>query len=47
MILAVYSAEKNPAQRDNKWLARAYDFAQRDYEHTWGHGPDRTQRAET
>ena len=31
MILAVYNAEPNPAQRDKKWLARAYDFAQRDY----------------
>ena len=32
MILAVYNAEPDPAKRDTKWLARAYDFAQRDYE---------------
>jgi alpha,alpha-trehalase len=32
MILAVYDAEPDPAKRDTKWLARAYEFAQRDYE---------------
>ena len=31
MILAVYNAEPDPAKRDAKWLARAYEFAQRDY----------------
>jgi alpha,alpha-trehalase len=31
MILAVYEAESDRTRRDSKWLARAYDFAQRDY----------------
>ena len=31
MILAVYNAEPEPSKRDAQWLARAYEFAQRDY----------------
>jgi len=32
MIMAQYAADKNAGRDDKKWLARAYDFAQRDYE---------------
>ena len=31
MILAVYDAEAAKGQRDNEWLARAYDYAVRDH----------------
>ena len=31
MILAVHDAEKSLGQDDRAWLARAYDYAQRDY----------------
>jgi alpha,alpha-trehalase len=31
MIMAQYAADKNAGRDDKKWLARAYDFAQRDY----------------
>src|ERR1700678_16437 len=32
MIMEVYNAEKTAGHEDNKWLARAYEFAVRDYE---------------
>jgi alpha,alpha-trehalase len=32
MIMAVYSAEATLGQDDRAWLARGYDYAQRDYE---------------
>lgn len=31
MILAVYDAQKESGQADNKWLARAYEYAVRDH----------------
>lgn len=36
MIMEVYSAEKNSGRDNKTWLARAYDFAARDYE-MWVH----------
>jgi len=32
MIMEVYNADKTAGHEDNKWLARAYEFAVRDYE---------------
>jgi alpha,alpha-trehalase len=31
MILAVYGAQKSPSKEDRAWLARAYEYAKRDY----------------
>jgi alpha,alpha-trehalase len=38
MIMEVYNAEKAAGHEDKKWLARAYEFAARDYE-MWTHEP--------
>jgi alpha,alpha-trehalase len=38
MIMAVYEAEKAAGQKNLPWLARAYQFAVRDYEQ-WTHEP--------
>lgn len=38
MILTYYDAEKASGKQDSQWLARAYDFAQRDYA-LWTHDP--------
>src|SRR5256714_247243 len=38
MILAVYDARKAAGQEDRAWLAKSYDYAQRDYA-LWTHQP--------
>ena len=38
MVLAVYDAEKAAGHADSQWLARAYEYAMRDYEH-WIEAP--------
>ncbi|HKR31458.1 MAG TPA: trehalase family glycosidase [Terriglobales bacterium] len=38
MIIAYYNAQKTAGKQDREWLARAYDYAQRDYQ-LWTHEP--------
>jgi alpha,alpha-trehalase len=38
MVMAVYAAEKAAGHEDRKWLERAYEFTQRDYE-MWNREP--------
>ena len=38
MIMAYYDAQKAAGKQDREWLARAYDYAQRDYR-LWMHEP--------
>ncbi len=38
MIMAYYDAQKTAGKQDREWLARAYDYAQRDYQ-LWTHEP--------
>ena len=38
MVLAVYDAEKDSGHADSQWLARAYGYVVRDYEH-WDRAP--------
>ena len=38
MVLAVYDTKKNAGQADSQWLAKAYGYVVRDYEH-WNRAP--------
>ena len=38
MIMAYYDAQKTAGKQDRDWLARAYEYAQRDYQ-LWTHEP--------